>query len=413
MTAHPIHTPKAASALRRNLTRLFLAFLALLTAFLIGMQVTLDSPDAMYGPGNYLRQRWQALTLVTGRVFAPSLTDADLQAMRTNSFTVSQNEPGLTGTVMFALRELSWKMDYYPSRAVEIDRSGKVVWEYRIDPETSPFAVVSDVRKLSNGNVLMVVADRRALKAFVLGTTVSSLPSKVIEVDRQGQIVREIPVVTSHHAEYLPNGHLLTVSSVEDTAREVDSDGNIVWQWRAADHIFPNSSSTYVGYYRSITLKNIYALNWMDRLEGRDSEWTHMNSAQRLANGNTVLSLRNLDLVVEVNPEGNVVWTYGALVLKHQHCAWILPNDHLLVTDNGNARVIEVDRATQQIVWEYNEGLHMPDNACAYRLPSGNTLITDSYNKRVIEVTPDKRIVWNLQVNTPTSQLYRAWWSPE
>ena len=53
------------------------------------------------------------------------------------------------------------------------------------------------------------------------------------------------------------------------------------------------------------------------------SEWTHVNSAQRLPNGNTIVSLRNLDLVVEVNPKGDVVWTYGALVLKHQHCPFV------------------------------------------------------------------------------------------
>jgi len=108
------------------------------------------------------------------------------------------------------------------------------------------------------------------------------------------------------------------------------------------------------------------------------------------------------------------VWTYGALVLKHQHCPWVLENDHLLVADNGNGRVIEVDRATQQIVWEYADGLRFPVQGCAYRLPSGNTLISDSENRRVLEVTPDKQVAWELKVQIPaTSGLYRAWWSPE
>jgi hypothetical protein len=141
--------------------------------------------------------------------------------------------------------------------------------------------------------------------------------------------------------------------------------------------------------------------------------WTHVNSAQRLANGNTLISLRNFDLVVEVDPRGDVVWSYGALVLKHQHCAWLLDNGHLLITDNGNARIIEVDRATQRIVWEYGEGLKFAVQACAYRLPNGDTLITDSGNQRILEVDPAGKRVWELKVQVPeTIPLYRAWWSP-
>ena len=130
-------------------------------------------------------------------------------------------------------------------------------------------------------------------------------------------------------------------------------------------------------------------------------------------NGNTVISLRNFDLVVEVDPQGQVVWTFGPLVLKHQHCAWVLNSGNLLVSDNGNAWIIEVDRATQQIVWEYAGGLNFPTQGCAYRLPSGNTLITDSANLRVLDVTPEKQVAWMLKVETPgTAPLYRAWWSP-
>ena len=90
----------------------------------------------------------------------------------------------------------------------------------------------------------------------------------------------------------------------------------------------------------------------------------------------------------------------------------MLENGHLLVTDNGNGRVIEVDRATQQVVWEYNTGLNMLIEGCAYRLPGGgNTLITDSGNRRVIEVTPEKAVAWELIVKTPIETLYRAFWS--
>ena len=322
--------------------------------------------------------------------------------MNTNTFVVKQYQQDLAGTILLALRPPNGE-DAYQSRVVEVNRAGEVVWEYRLVPGLSDLVVTGEVRKLANGDVLFSVAEK-------IGGSVRYEISKVLEVNRSGQVVREIYVPASWHAEFLPNGNLLAVDAIGNVVTEVGPSGNIVWRWSPADHILPYNTGTYKGFEKETSIKNIYADSpyarmWVD-------DWTHVNSAQRLTNGNTVLSLRNLDLVVEVNPKGGVIWTYGPLVLKHQHCAWILDNGHLLVTDNGNGRVIEVDRSTQQIVWEYGEGLNMPNNGCAYRLPSGNTLITDAHNRRIVEVTPDKQVAWELTVKTPTFQLYRAWWSP-
>src|SRR5207253_3267796 len=137
---------------------------------------------------------------------------------------------------------------------------------------------------------------------------------------------------------------LLTVDAGRDLVSEVDGAGFAVWSWNAGDHILPYGPATYTGHQRTNTLnrnlRNMFA-EFAEGLNVTWRDWTHVNSAQRLANGNTIISLRNFDLVIEVNHVGQVVWTFGPLVLKHQHCAWVLPNGHLLVTDNGNARVIE------------------------------------------------------------------------
>lgn len=71
-----------------------------------------------------------------------------------------------------------------------------------------------------------------------------------------------------------------------------------------------------------------------------------------------------------------------------------------MITDSANHRVVEIDRKTRKIVWQYGNGesgsgfdeLNWPYNA--YRLPNGNTFITDSDNHRVIEVDHYHRIVW-------------------
>jgi hypothetical protein len=343
---------------------------------------------------------------------ASATTSPPAEAMRANIFGVRQNDPSLTGTVLLSLRS---NQPGYENRVVEVNRAGEVVWEYREPERFFP----GDVRKLPNGNVLILAAD------CPFGQCPDDAKARVMEVNRASTIVREQALAATHHAELLPNGNLLLVSSPKDRVSEVDRDGNEVWYWDAEDYILRYSPQTYVGYQPPLAvnaeIRNMYA-EYREAspsaayvaVDSPGSEWTHVNSAQRLPNGNTIISLRNLDLVVEVNPKGDVVWTYGALVLKHQHCPWVLDNNHLLVADNGNGRVIEVDRATQQIVWEYADGLRFPVQGCAYRLPSANTLITDSENRRVLEVTPDKQVAWELKVQVPaTSGLYRAWWSPE
>ena len=352
---------------------------------------------------------WQQGLAQTGAAADP----AAVAAMNENQFVARRMVAGLTGTVLLALRGQS---PAYTPRVVEVDRDGHVVWETRLENAAS----LSDVRKLPNGNVMAL--DMTCLPAECTANEFGTL----FEIDRAGNVVREQRVPATHHAELLPNGNLLLADSNHDLVSELDPTGRTVWSWSARDQIRQYDQRTFVGFRPSNAdarnLGNMYA----DYREGMPvpgsgyafpyagADWTHVNSAQRLPNGNTLLSLRNFDLVVEVDARGQVVWSYGPLVLKHQHCAWALGNGNLLISDNGNARVIEVDRASQRIVWQYAEGLRFPVQGCAYRLPSQNTLITDSANLRVIEVTPDQQLAWELKVLTPgTSPLYRAWWSPE
>ena len=325
-----------------------------------------------------------------------------------NQFEITKSAPGLSGTILFAMRGSG----DYNNRIVEIDRNGKLTWEYDVGRLN-----LSDVHKLSNGDVLFNVSTEPISGASPPTSqwTAKASSSRVLEVDRAGGIVRDVAAPVDHHAELLDNGNLLVVDSAYDMASEINSRGDIVWKWQASDHIRPYTSANFVGLSSpragafSASHDNAYA----QYREDFGTDWTHMNSAQRLPDGDTLLSLRNLDLVAEVNPAGDVVSTYGALMLKHQHCAWQLENGDFLISDNGNARIIEVDRATESIVWQYDQGLKFATQGCAYRLPNGDTLITDSQHLRVIEVTPAKDIVWELRVKTPgTVPLYRAWWSP-
>jgi hypothetical protein len=94
-------------------------------------------------------------------------------------------------------------------------------------------------------------------------------------------------------------------------------------------------------------------------------------------------------------------------VVSGQHAPTPLANGNILIFDNGPhrldqtfpfSRVIEVNPATNQIVWKYQEAF--PQNfysdriSNAQRLPNGNTLINEGMFGRFFEVTSAGEVVW-------------------
>lgn len=117
--------------------------------------------------------------------------------------------------------------------------------------------------------------------------------------------------------------------------------------------------------------------------------------------GNVMLSIPMLNAVVVLDPESEqIVWALTDLWV-FQHQPTIVGGGNLLIFDNlgdrSRSRVLEIDPATQQIMWSWsnaNGPLASRTNGSVQRLPNGNTLITESNQGRVIEVTRDHRIVW-------------------
>jgi len=125
--------------------------------------------------------------------------------------------------------------------------------------------------------------------------------------------------------------------------------------------------------------------------------------AIQLPNRNILITDQGNNRIIEVDRfNKNIDWYYGPLsgpgVLNNPNSAELLGNGHILIADENNNRVIEVTR-TGQIVWQYNRGLQLA--AFASRLPNGDTLIVDSGHSRILQVTPDKRIVFSYYTNAP------------
>lgn len=259
-------------------------------------------------------------------------------------------------------------------RVVEVDFDGDIVWQYR--PRTGRGDALLDAALLDNGHILITIKG-----------------AGIYEVSRDGKMVwsHEDPEA-SHDADRLPNGHTLYNlgwrEKGEDTVREIDSTGNVVWSWNGlADYDRPPFADI-------------------------DSEgWMHANAVTRLANGNTLVSMRNFNTIAEVGPDGRVVrdWSFhgkdrrtgvqtvGKIEGERNHEPEVLANGNILVALRRPNRFVEFDPETQEVVWSWShpggeKALNL--NREANRLPNGNTL--GSAHNKIIEIAPDGTIVWQM-----------------
>jgi len=127
------------------------------------------------------------------------------------------------------------------------------------------------------------------------------------------------------------------------------------------------------------------------------------------------------DLQVMITDQGNqrvivvdrdtkqIVWQYGTTgvagngdnQLSDPNSAEFLDNGNVLIADEGNNRVIEVS-TDGTLVATYTAGGTLSGAAFASRLPNGNTLIADANNSRAVEVDPTDTVVWEYVTNTET-----------
>lgn len=149
-----------------------------------------------------------------------------------------------------------------------------------------------------------------------------------------------------------------------------------------------------------VDLTHANALDWMmfEELAGRSP--AH-------ATGRVLVTLRHQDAIAVLDwVERRVVWSWGRGDLSGPHGGRWLANGNVLVFDNGlerrASRVVEVDPATNEIVWTYEpqepQSFFTHTMGASQRLEGGNTLVTVSDHGRAFEVTPNGEVVWELVV---------------
>lgn len=241
------------------------------------------------------------------------------------------------------------------------------------------------------------------------------------------------------------------VPLVDDTFVEVGWDGEVLWRWRAHEHVDE------LGFDADAREVLRVEPNVRPAGEGR-GDWLHINSLsvlgpnkwfdagdERFHPDNLIWSAREANIVaITDKTSGRVAWRLGPRYDgsdAERALGWIIGQHHphliprglpgegnVLVFDNGGwagygaphpgapsglrtlqrdySRVLEIDPTTLEIVWQYTAreaGFLMPFDgsrfyspfvSSAQRLPNGNTLIVEGSDGRIFEVTADHQLVW-------------------
>ena len=169
-------------------------------------------------------------------------------------------------------------------------------------------------------------------------------PARIIEVDGDGKLLSATPMTVdkpdAHHDTRLvrttPAGTYLVAHENDGVAREYDREGNVVWSYTVPT-------------------------TWTDPDTGKahQGDGNALFSAVRLESGNTLIGTGNGHGVLEVNPEGTIVWSVCRDDVKGVTLAWV---------------------------------------TTVQRLSNGNTIIGNCHagegQPQIIEITPSKELVW-------------------
>jgi hypothetical protein len=185
--------------------------------------------------------------------------------------------------------------------------------------------------------------------------------------------------VAADDDDFNRKGNILIADQFNNRVIEVDPEGNIVWQYGKGPADF--SPDSIIGVNDAQRVGRLTLMAGTGTPGGQPEAPNCINPAGCPDNR-----------VLLVDSRGHIVWQYGQFgpggngpgqLNTPVQNTW-LPKKHVLITDQGNGRIIEVRVSDKQTVWEY-DGLNNPN--CAELLKNGDILICDENNNQALEVT--------------------------
>ena len=303
-----------------------------------------------------------------------------------------------------------------------IDMNGNVVHTWNVAPTFNKRS-----RLMPNGHLLYAGPDKR-----------------VIEYDWDSNVVWEHQGIGSKNdLRYLPNGNTLLIAhepipqSAQDRVDDVDekiapwwaprkrgseehqnggdiyevnTDGEVVWEWHAHDHIDLNLFSPLTPLNDWLHANSIAPLP--------ENKW-YDDGDERFRPGNIIFNARNINMMYIIDKQsGDVVWEgthdyKGGMAHSHEPemiekglpgAGNIILFDNSLFprhrTHTGQTFIIEMNPVTQEVVWKYetdgyaNMKFFSKTMGSQKRLPNGNTYIAEDNSGRLFQVQTDGTIVW-------------------
>src|SRR5260370_10894183 len=190
-------------------------------------------------------------------------------------------------------------------------------------------------------------------------------------------------------------GNILITDQFNNRVIEIDPNGNIVWQFGNGPG--DTSANAIVGTNDAERVGNLTLMSGTGIPAG----------ATRNCKKSGCVDNR----VLLVDRGGNIVWQYGQFGVTGfgpdqlntpVQNTYLPTSGHVLITDQGNERIIEVRRRDNAIVWQYRENgvvanapnqLNNPNGA--ELLANANILISDADNNRAVAVpqsTPNETV---------------------
>jgi PQQ-like domain len=224
------------------------------------------------------------------------------------------------------------------SKVVEIDfKTKQVVWSY--DSATS------------NGNGTKPV-EVHAFQPLPDGSVMiaESGPGRIIEVDREGKLLKEIklsisrphPHTDTRLVRKLSSGNYLVCHEGDGCVREYDGkSGRVIWEYEV-----PMFGQEAKGGH------------------GPEAFGNKCFAAVRLKNGNTLVSTGNGHSVLEVTPEKQIAWELHQKDLPGITLAWVttlevLPSGNYVIGNchagEGQPLLIELQPKDKKVVWQLDQ----------------------------------------------------------
>ncbi len=306
---------------------------------------------------------------------------------------------GIAGSVQLTPEDTFLIADPIRHVAVEIDREGKVVWQFgeagNPSAATSHLSSPSSIRVLSDGRRLIAdTRNHRILLVALDGTT------------RQLRL-QEGGLCDPMDADVLSNGHYLICDTGNSRVIEIDAEGRIVWHFGSRI-----GTERILSYPRSVDVTDsgryLVADTAHDRIvEIGDGQVTERSfhgqpplfwprCARTLPSGGMLIADGRNGRIVEVAAEGNVLRELseidlgGRKALRDPHDVRMLPNGHLLIVDSSHDLVVEADWSGQVYRTIGTSGdLELSDPHSAQQLDDGCVVIADTGNHRILIVGRD------------------------